>query len=480
MRPKTKNNRNKVRNPHKRTSRNRLNKQKGKGLEDEDLELLLKFKEFINTNKINLDTMLMDGSKLSNAFSEYSEEPLIKKVEKYLKKNLINNITINEIINETYKIKQLQDTKTEDFDELPIIIDDLNLLITTIIPGKSYVWNNFLFRFYNFKDIRHKKYKEQILESGSLEYACRGEIAVNYITKVFEQCDYFITVSDYRLFLVDKNTTFSNIYAFTMNNVINYSNVDTIDTYTSTTCSREMVDEEGNTIISFGLMIRYMILNYLKTIGITHAYNDASNKKLIPYYSRWNYRLGTEKCNGEPDEITIQHEQLLNTGNKDELEMFYNKITDAGYKTSSGYRMKLCNINLNGWKEYLIKSLSGIKDRLDVNQIIYVYYNDYIEKQKIKEEQLILKDEYFELKNKPLEIQRNNIMALINKATGVFTSTDLYDLVVTYAAKNGLINLTELTDKTLMFLNKEVMKGAYNRSMKNILINKIKQKENII
>jgi hypothetical protein len=165
----------------------------------------------------------------------------------------------------------------------------------------------------------------------------------------------------------------------------------TDDLYVSLTCSRkiyspakyeetkppgtkEEYSKYGDVNTGFGIILRCILLNYAKTIGFKNVYNDASFDGLVRYYTRFGFRLGKQKC-GEPDEITAEHEEIIKNKDKATLEKsekdFVKKITDEGYTTKNGYRMKLCGINYDEMCSYSYKKIKETWDELGKYTDIY-------------------------------------------------------------------------------------------------------------
>jgi len=155
------------------------------------------------------------------------------------------------------------------------------------------------------------------------------------------------------------------------------SAIKTDDLYVSLTCSRkiyspakyaetkppgtkEEFSKYGDVNTGFGIILRCVLLNYAKTIGFKNVYNDASFEGLVRYYTRFGFRLGKQKC-GEPDEITAEHEEIIKNKDKATLEKsekdIVKKITDEGYTSKNGYRMKLCGINYDEMCSYSYKKI---------------------------------------------------------------------------------------------------------------------------
>lgn len=135
---------------------------------------------------------------------------------------------------------------------------------------------------------------------------------------------------------------------------------------------REKKDDTSVGIVktNFGVMLRCLLLKYAETIGITNVYNDSVSEELIPYYSKFNFRLGNEKC-GINDEITNQHEKIIVGKNKKEEATFIESLKKAKYKTNHGYRMKLCGNKYNALCDYLEKHIDNIWEEIGDNDDIY-------------------------------------------------------------------------------------------------------------
>jgi hypothetical protein len=121
---------------------------------------------------------------------------------------------------------------------------------------------------------------------------------------------------------------------------------------------------------NFGVMLRCLLLRYAERIGIINVYNDSVSEELIPYYSKFNFRLGKEKC-GIDDEITNQHEAIIVKNNKKEDAKFIESLK-ADYRTDHGYRMKLCGNNYAALCDYLEKHIDNIWKEIGENDDIYM------------------------------------------------------------------------------------------------------------
>ena len=122
---------------------------------------------------------------------------------------------------------------------------------------------------------------------------------------------------------------------------------------------------------NFGVMLRCLLFKYAKKIGITNVYNDSASEELIPYYSKFNFRLGKEKC-GRNDEITNQHEIIVGKNKKEEENYFIETLKKADYKTNHGYRMKLCGNKYEALCGYLKNHIENIWEEIGDNNDIYM------------------------------------------------------------------------------------------------------------
>jgi hypothetical protein len=440
---------------------------------NKDQSTISQFKEYVKSKGYDLSTQFIKDGKLTESFSDDVHD-----MHLFLKKNLIENITLNEILSDTYKLLPLPSTADGvDFAKVPTKIETLEKLFE-IKPNDMVEWNGFLFKFYDFNIKSHEEYKKSIKFSNEV---CKKSIKEEYLTKSMNECDYLITVSDAKEFELNKNEMsppdLTNIYAFTMNNTLNYGTTSLINTYTSTACSMEMVGDEGDKVISFGLLLMYIMLNYLKSIGFANGYNDASHTGLLPYYSRWNYRLGKGSCE-LPEDITTKHNELINLKNSEELDHFYESLTSINYESSSGYRMKLCGINLDGWREYLLKTNTGIKERLEANESVYVHYNNYKEAIQKQRKIEMLNKQLEEFNKLPRERKTELAKDLLEKIV-IYDNAKIYDIVVKNLIKDGIITFNDVKSNLMSRIKQVVMPGPYQEFMRNKTIDTIKQKEGL-
>jgi hypothetical protein len=447
-----------------------------------DKDIISNFKAYVAENRIDHSQAFIERNTLNKAFSY--DVPQIKAMLDFLRKQVVETATVGEIVNDVYKLTPIPVVEADmDFPAVPTEVKTFTDLFN-IKPNDCVVWKNFLIKFYDFNIPSHKKYRQRFVNpktAGELRTTtCGSDVSPQYILESFEKCDHLIVVSDYRIYADGNqdNSEYSDIYAFSMNNTLNYNKTGILETYTSTTCSSTLTTLEDEKLISFGLMLRYILLNHLKSEGYSHAYNDAATNKLIPYYSRWNYRLGKEKCT-DADELTQRHNTLISQKDEAYINAFYKEIDAMDYHTNSGYRMKLCNIDLTGWKEYLIRTNTGIDERLSVNEDAYDLYREYKTKKlfAIKANKAIavlkmINEDVFEFEGLTLKEAINTLEFL--------PSNEQAYAAVIKVIKRGLITLNDISDGVLGKMKSIVWPGGpYLPSMKSLTIRKIKEKESI-
>jgi hypothetical protein len=443
------------------------------GTFEKNLITIQNFKDYAKIHNYDATTEFFKNGVLSNTFS--LDEPVVKDMVHLLKHNLIQTITIGDIINDVYKLQAQPIMDDVDFLSTPTKITEIDELIN-IKPNDSFEWNGFLFKFYDFNIKSHEKYKSQFNISELIE-TCGKKISESYLKYSLETCDYLITVSDSQTYILNKDhdTSMSDVYAFSMNNTLNYGT--SLNTYTSTTCSTTLTNDAGEKILSFGLLLRYIMLKYLKSIGFVNAYNDASTFDLLAYYTRWNYRLGKGLCEVD-DNITDRHKELISQGNKEAINSFYEELTASKYNTNTGYRMKLCGINLDGWLEYLKKSMSGIKERLEADyDSIYYYFKIYKDKQNQIKMQTEANEKLDIFRQQPIETQQTSLGDLFN-ILQAFDNKRIYEIVIELV-KTNVLKLESLNDTIMTRIKTQVSPGPYMSFMKNIVIKQIKAKEQL-
>ncbi len=80
--------------------------------------------------------------------------------------------------------------------------------------------------------------------------------------------------------------------------------------YISLVCNSEMFTPTGAKFgLRIGQILQVALLNYARTLGITHAYNHASSEDLVPFYTRNGWRMSKAPC-GLSDSITEEASQL--------------------------------------------------------------------------------------------------------------------------------------------------------------------------
>jgi hypothetical protein len=408
------------------------------------------------------------------------EDKTTREMYNLLIKNLIETITLNDIVNNVYTLLPVPRTGENDvdFNEVPTKVDRLDQLFQ-LRPNDIVEWNGFLFKFYDFNNKSHEKYKSLIqINTNSV---CKKQIKDEYLKESTDACDYLITVTDSKEYQAYKSTSnpdlndspdLKNIYAFIMNNTLNYGTK--LNTYTSILCSMDIYGDDGESkVITFGLLIMYIMLNYLKSVGFVNAYLDAAYDELLPYYSRWNYRLGKGSCE-LADAVTEKHNEIIKLNVADELKSFYSHLDDDKYTTEHGYRMKLCGIDLTGWTEYLIKTNTGIKERLEANQLVYVYFNDYQDKIKKIQAIKLLDDEINNFMMKSTEEQKLLVKDLLSKIL-IYDNKKIYE-IVSKLAVNKVITIEELDNNLLAKIKQQVTPGPFMNSMRGMVINMIKKR----
>ena len=461
-----------------RTKRRTARNMSGGSFDDDQLTISQFKSHGESTNSYDKSTHFVKNGKLTEMFSD--EIPAVHDMYMLLKKNLIENITLDEILTDVYKLLPIPNAlqSNANFSEVPKKIETLEELFE-IRPNDIVEWNGFLFKFYDFNNKSHQEYKKLIKFSKEV---CKKSIKEEYLTKSMADCDYLITVSDSKEFEVNKEAQpdLTNIYAFTMNNTLNYGT--SLNTYTSTACSMEMLGDEGDKIISFGLLLMYIMMNYLKSIGFANGYNDASHKGLLPYYSRWNYRLGKGSCDLNDDVITVKHNELIELKNSEELDHFYDSLASINYESSSGYRMKLCGINLNGWREYLIKTNTGIKERLEANESVYTYYLTYVGELEKKRKIESLDKQIIEFEKLPTIEEKKKMAENLLKQIGIFYDNARIYKIVVRLIKESVITFDDINDDNNLMprLKQFVVPGPYLPSFRDAIIKKIKERENIM
>ena len=97
----------------------------------------------------------------------------------------------------------------------------------------------------------------------------------------------------------------------------------------------------------WGTFLLYLLVKSFGKKSV-HLYNDASGKDVIHYHKRFLFNLGKKRCHIEDSiynsSLEIPYDVMNGPiANKEILEDFIKKLPD-NYKTNSGYRMKICNI----------------------------------------------------------------------------------------------------------------------------------------
>ena len=216
-----------------------------------------------------------------------------------------------------------------------------------IQPGQTFKFFGYTMKFYDFTLIKHNKYfKDRLVEIPNFKTACHKHINRGYFKDAVYKARFAITLT-----FMDEGIELYDSF------IIGDSLKDSpTDFYTILTCSRIIMSPKkkredikkgvgkssGIISLSFGLVLRCIMLQYAKSLGFTHAYND-SVPDLLSYYTKFGFRLGKEKC-GTKDKLTDEH--VLAIKDDEKTKRFYKKMLDnKGYQTISGFRMKLCDFN---------------------------------------------------------------------------------------------------------------------------------------
>ena len=282
------------------------------------------------------------------------------------KTNLFSSLFSCKRTKKKYKQKQIKSRKSKGgassaattyrtFGSNSTLIDNPELVFE-IKPGQTFKFFGYTMKFYDFALMsNNKEVKDSLIKIKNYETACHDTIGWGYFRDAVYEARFAITLT-----FMDEGI--EHYDSFIIGDSLNDSDT---DFYTLLTCSRIIMspkkkmddikagvkNPDGIISLSFGLVLRCIMLQYAKTLGFTHAYND-SVPNLLSYYTKFGFRLGKEKC-GKKDDITEEHMRAIeeNIRNGDptrwwEAKKFYTKmLTKKGYRTSSGFRMKLCNFD---------------------------------------------------------------------------------------------------------------------------------------
>ena len=220
-------------------------------------------------------------------------------------------------------------------------------LVFEIKPGQTFKFFGYTMKFYDFALMsNNKEVKDSLIKIKNYETACHDTIGWGYFRDAVYEARFAITLT-----FMDEGI--EHYDSFIIGDSLNDSDT---DFYTLLTCSRIIMspkkkmddikagvkNPDGIISLSFGLVLRCIMLQYAKTLGFTHAYND-SVPNLLSYYTKFGFRLGKEKC-GTKDKLTDEH--VLAIKDDEKTKRFYKKMLDnKGYQTISGFRMKLCDFN---------------------------------------------------------------------------------------------------------------------------------------
>lgn len=246
-------------------------------------------------------------------------------------------------------VKKSYNIKIIDKNEINEIFD--------IKPSQHIIFQNFHLRFYQGEENKKSKLWYDIIDSNIKEdigFLCKRKLDVGYLNDELEKTvmhnGYVITISHFN------ENNIETIDAFTLA----YQNTDNT-LYISSTCARTY----SNLNPSFGLLLRYILINYAKSIGIKHIYNTpVKDMDLFNYYSFWGFRFGNFSC-GEIDNMTIEHTKAIENST---LKEFYEKYYNFNIPKGKDYDMKLCdidtNVNLQKMRKFLEEKLTKLWTKL--------------------------------------------------------------------------------------------------------------------
>lgn len=114
--------------------------------------------------------------------------------------------------------------------------------------------------------------------------------------------------------------------------------------YVSLSCNSEIADQDENFLkLRLGQILKVALLNYAYSLGLKHAYNHASNSKLLPFHRRNGWLLSNEVC-GKEDPIAKEFADMPAAN----IDAYLAELKSSGrlVETGSGYPMRLCEFNI--------------------------------------------------------------------------------------------------------------------------------------
>lgn len=240
-----------------------------------------------------------------------------------------------------------------------------------------YTFFGYHIKFFDFTLLGHDK--NVLKQMKGINDACHFEIGKDYYDKIIEKIRFAIVI----LFYSD------DLNKYVYDSFILCEELSPTELYISLTCSKEIYSDKkylanngkkdsndnplsplslGNIKTGFGVILRCIMLKYTKSIGFVNIYNDAAGYDLIPYYTRFGYRLGKSACNTS-DIVTDEHEKSILDANDKE---FYLKLKDSEYKTPNGFRMKLCGNKYENMCDYSYKKIKETWAELEQYDDIYI------------------------------------------------------------------------------------------------------------
>ena len=125
-----------------------------------------------------------------------------------------------------------------------------------------------------------------------------------------------------------------------------------LDYYIKIRCTNSLIDFDDEDLPEYKFpWATFLLYIFLKSMGNKHInlYNDASQENVIYYHKRFLYNLGNKKCS-KPDDIyersiAIPFDIMRgpDPANKKLLAELIESLPKS-YKTNSGFRMKVCDI----------------------------------------------------------------------------------------------------------------------------------------
>jgi hypothetical protein len=139
--------------------------------------------------------------------------------------------------------------------------------------------------------------------------------------------------------------------------------------------------------------------------------------------------------------------------------------------------MKLCGINLDGWREYLIKTNTGIKERLEANESVYTYYLTYLGELEKKRKIESLNKQFNEFEKLPTIEEKKKMAKNLLEQIVVYDNPTIYKIVIELI-KTGVITFNDIKSNLMARVKQSVAAGPYTESVfaRTLIIKKIVEK----